>query len=276
MIKNVGAIREGQPITIVRDKVVGRNAHKIVRFSIDGREVGRLPKDVANYMSTLLDQELCQFEGTVVYAPHILQVGDDVILSIKCYLLPAALHTASFMSNSIPSSKRKTVNGKIQYDMPVLKKLALLQMFKNLGLTPTRSAMQSLDSSDNSLDRVIQSITSKDGDPIIDDEPAPEGMDMEEEDKKEVTDDQLNTIYEKAQVFDSQIKPMEPPNTIKLELKEYQKRALAWMTAKEANSYNDGDIDMRSMHPLWEEYCFPGEFSDEHKFFYFNPYSGKT
>jgi DNA repair protein RAD5 len=47
------------------------------------------------------------------------------------------------------------------------------------------------------------------------------------------------------------------------------------MTAKEALEYDDGDIDMRSMHPLWEEYSFPGEFADEHRFFYFNPYSGK-
>jgi DNA repair protein RAD5 len=131
-----------------------------------------------------------------------------------------------------------------------------------------------MNDADSSLDMVIKSITSKDGEPINDEAPT-EGMDMEEEEKKEVTDDQLNTIYEKAQVFDAQIKPMDTPDTITLELKEYQKRALAWLTAKEANSYEDDDVDMRAMHPLWEEYSFPGEFADEYRFFYFNPYSGE-
>jgi DNA repair protein RAD5 len=47
------------------------------------------------------------------------------------------------------------------------------------------------------------------------------------------------------------------------------------MTAKEATDYDDGDIDMRAMHPLWEEYVFPEECEGEIRFFYFNPYSGK-
>lgn len=48
------------------------------------------------------------------------------------------------------------------------------------------------------------------------------------------------------------------------------------MTAKEStDEYDDGDIDMRAMHPLWEEYEFPAECEGENRFFYFNPYSGK-
>lgn len=224
-------------------------------------------------MSTLIDQQLCLFEGIIVSAPRIISITDNVLLSIKCYLLPAALQTSTF---DAPLAKRRTAGRKApQYDMPVLKKLALLQIFKRLGLTPSRSAMQTMNDSDSSLDMVIQSITKEDGEPIKEEVPVAEDMDDEDEDKKEVTDDQLNTIYEKAQIFDSQIKPMEPPSTLTLELKEYQKRALAWMTAKEANYYDDGDVDMRVMHPLWEEYTFPGEFADEHRFFYFNPYSGK-
>lgn len=46
------------------------------------------------------------------------------------------------------------------------------------------------------------------------------------------------------------------------------------MTAKEAFEYENGDIDMRSLHPLWEEYVFPSECNTENKHFYFNPYNG--
>jgi DNA repair protein RAD5 len=47
------------------------------------------------------------------------------------------------------------------------------------------------------------------------------------------------------------------------------------MTAKEAFEFEDGDIDMRSLHPLWEEYMFPNECKSDQKFFYFNPYNGE-
>jgi DNA repair protein RAD5 len=48
------------------------------------------------------------------------------------------------------------------------------------------------------------------------------------------------------------------------------------MNSKEAYEQSDGDIDMRTMHPLWEEYEFPKECVGEHRFFYFNPYNGKA
>lgn len=47
------------------------------------------------------------------------------------------------------------------------------------------------------------------------------------------------------------------------------------MCNKESYELDDGDLDMRAMHPLWEEYTLPGDFVDEHRFFYFSPYSGR-
>lgn len=46
------------------------------------------------------------------------------------------------------------------------------------------------------------------------------------------------------------------------------------MCNKESYEHDNGDLDMRAMHPLWEEYTLPGDFVDEHRFFYFSPYSG--
>lgn len=43
----------------------------------------------------------------------------------------------------------------------------------------------------------------------------------------------------------------------------------------------DDDTDKLPMHPLWEEYCFPTDpsdntnLNDKKKHFYFNPYNGK-
>ncbi|KAI8373677.1 SNF2 family N-terminal domain-containing protein [Blakeslea trispora] len=278
MIKGHAPVKEGDPITIVRNKTTpakNGKTNRIVRFAHNGREIGRLSRDVADYMAVLLDQKLAFFEGTIIYCPQLLNLGEDIIITIKCYLLPEALHVNSFMSSTMPTSKRKSmIEDKKTQELPVLRKVALLQMFRQLGLKPVRSAIQSinaeygLDKQEDTWDRLIQSVTTSNT------PPTEKEQDSSEDETKEVSDGQLDTIYEKAQVFDAQIKPMSQPPTMTLELKEYQQRALAWMMAKETFDYEEGDIDMRSMHPLWEEYSFPGEFCDEHHFFYLNPYSG--
>ncbi|OBZ81326.1 DNA repair protein RAD5, partial [Choanephora cucurbitarum] len=282
MIKGLAPVKEGDPITIVRNKTTpakNGKSNRIVRFAYEGREIGRLSRDVADYMAVLLDQQLAYFEGNIIYCPHAVNLGEDIIISIKCYILPKAFHTNSFMSNAMPAAKRKPmIEDKRTQELPVKRKIALLQMFRQLGLKPVRSAIQSINAEcglgeqEDTWDRLIQSVTTSNT-PLAEKEQQEGSIDSEDE-KKEVSDGQLDTIYEKAQVFDAQIKPMSQPPTMTLDLKEYQQRALAWMMAKEAFDYEEGDIDMRSMHPLWEEYSFPGEFCDEHRFFYLNPYSG--
>ncbi|KAG1122047.1 hypothetical protein G6F42_011846 [Rhizopus arrhizus] len=277
LVKGRSPVNEGDSITIVRDKVgTASNANRIVRFACNGREVGRLPKEVASYVSVLLDQDICQFEGNIVWCPSNLKIGEDMILTIRCYLTAAGMHSASSAFDGTQKAKRKGIH---RHEIPASRKMALLQMFRNLGLKPVRSAIQKMNvaGGDDPWDALIQSVSAADANEIkagsSSQEQALEGDDMEE--KKAITDDQLDTIYEKAQRFDSQIQPADTPSTMALELKEYQKRALAWMCNKESYEHDSGDLDMRAMHPLWEEYTLPGDFVDEHRFFYFSPYSGE-
>ena len=219
LLKGSSPVSQGDRITIVRDKV-GKATNKIVRFAAaNGREVGRLPRDVAHYMASLLDQGLCTFTGSLVWCEPQLKIGDDMILSIQCYLSPAAMHTHSFSENQVPKTKKRNFDRSIQ-DPVLLRKLALLQLFRNLGLQPVRSSIKGMDlGGDNTWDKIIQSVTS-----AKEEETEQETQEDDEEQKKQVTDDQLDTIYEKAQVFDAQIQPMDQPDTMALELKEYQKR----------------------------------------------------
>ncbi|KAG2237950.1 hypothetical protein INT48_002511, partial [Thamnidium elegans] len=259
LTKGASPVKEGDKVNIIRDNVIN-SSNKIVRFSIRDKEIGRLPKEVADYISTLLDFKLCTFEGTIVWCPSTLKIGDDMILMIQCYLLP--IHSKDFTS-TLPVTKKRSIQKNV--DVNVLKKMALMRMFRNLALKPVRSSIQRMNmDGDETWDMLLQTVAQKE-----------EVVEEGEEEKKEVTDDQLDTIYEKAQVFDSHITAMNQPETMALELKEYQKRALAWMMAKETWEHEDGDIDMRSMHPLWEEYAFPNQYDSEYKFFYFNPYSGE-
>lgn len=219
---------EGDSITIVRDKVgTASNANRIVRFAYNGREVGRLPKDVANYVSVLMDQDICQFEGSVVYCPSIVKIGEDMLLTIRCYVTAAGMHSALFMSNGTHQAKKKD-RSIHRHEIPAARKIALLQMFRHLSLKPVRSAVQKMNvaGGDEPWDALIQSVAAADANEAKTEpssqEQALEGDDGEE--KKAITDGQLDTIYEKAQMFDSQIKPADTPKTMALELKEYQKR----------------------------------------------------
>ncbi|KAG2191703.1 hypothetical protein INT47_011364 [Mucor saturninus] len=271
LLKGPSPVKEGSVISIMRDKV-NNYSNKIVRFgSGGGKELGRLPKEVADYIAALIDFNLCKFEGTLVWCPPQLKIGEDMIILLKCYMLPAAMHTHTFMSSVIPKAKRGFNNRSVE-EPSTLRKIALLQIFKSLGLRPARSSIQRMNvGSDDTWDLLLQNVETKVEEPEED-----ETNEFDEEEKKEVSDDTLDHIYEKAQVFDSHIQPMEQPDTMALELKEYQKRALAWMTAKEStDAYDDGDIDMRAIHPLWEEYEFPAECEGDNRFFYFNPYSGE-
>ncbi|KAL9541494.1 hypothetical protein MBANPS3_009095 [Mucor bainieri] len=304
LVKGRSPVKEGDAITIVRDRVgTASNANRIVRFAHNGREVGRLPKDVANYVSVLLDQDMCQFEGNVVWCPSLLSIGEDMILTLRCYVTAAGMHSAMFLSSNNNTTQQQQRQQQQQakkqkkrdnsssssssalhrHEIPAARKIALLHMFRNLGLKPVRSAIQKMKvattggSAEEPWDALIQSVAeSNKPEQEQQQQQLLEEQGDDGEEKKAITDDQLDTIYEKAQMFDSQITPAETPATMALELKEYQKRALAWMCNKESyEQHDDGDLDMRAMHPLWEEYTLPGDFVDEHRFFYFSPYSGE-
>lgn len=208
-MKGPSPVKEGDKVNIVRDKVTN-TSNKIVRFSANGREIGRLPKEVANYISILLDLKLCTFEGSIVWCPSNLKIGEDMILMIQCYLLPNALRSDFTLNLPVPKKRSFTAVN----DPSEMKKIALINMFRNLGLRPVRSSIQRMNvQGEDTWDMLLKTVGSKE-------EPEEGG----EEEKKEVTDDQLDTIYEKAQVFDSHITAMEQPDTMALELKEYQKR----------------------------------------------------
>ncbi|EIE77372.1 hypothetical protein RO3G_02076 [Rhizopus delemar RA 99-880] len=265
-------VKEGDKIEIVKDKKVTDTTNRIVRFTYQGITVGRLPKDIANYVSILIDLNICQFEGSVVWCPEELRMGEDVILTIQCFILPSAMRINKFMSAFVPTLKKRQRMSSADQDTATLKKTSLIQLFRNLGMNPVRSAIRNMIGKDNTWDMILQSANMKEENNAAESD---EFQELDEgEENKQVSDDQLNTIYEKAQIFDAQITAVEQPDSLALQLKEYQKRALAWMMAKEALQHQDGDIDMRAMHPLWEEYCFPDK-DCEYQFFYFNPYTGE-
>jgi len=304
-----GLISVGESIRIERTKIrpptkVGRggkaiqapktNASRmridvVVRFTnTRGEEVGRLPKETADWVSTLMDQKVCRFDGVCFLAPDRVRVNDTIELQLRCSLLRNAFEASGFKK---PEDNNRTTGifeekeTSEEKDLR-LRQVALVKLFDEVNLHPTtvndttakhkrqgilqaaEIAEQYEKESDNKKPKSTQN-----GSSTPPDEEAEEGKELEQ--------DQLDSLYKKAQSFDFDTPVREPAETFTMDLRKYQKQALHWMMRKE----KDEKVDSKevSMHPLWEEYTWPVKDMDDQNVpsvanqnsFYVNPYSGE-
>lgn len=306
-----GLIKMGETIKIERTKIkaptkIGRggkatqtNAARmrgdvIVRFTNSrGEEVGRLPKETANWVSTLMDQKVCRFDGVCFLAPERIRVNDTIELQLRCSLLRRAFEAGGFQK---PEDNRTTgfFEEKETSDEKNLRlrQVAMVKLFDEVNLHPTtvndtsarhkrQGILQAAEiaeqydkEKENKKTKSTQDLKS-----IQDGRSTP--PEDEEEEGKELEQDQLDSLYKKAQSFDFDTPTREPSDTFIMDLRKYQKQALHWMVSKEKDEKSD-DKEV-SMHPLWEDYTWPVKDMDDQDVprvanqssFYVNPYSGE-
>ena len=303
-------IKHGESVNIERTKIklamkVGRGGKAIqpaklaasrmrsdiiVRFTnAQGQEVGRLPKETAAWVSTLLDQKVCHLQGICVYAPERLRINDTIYLQLRCSLLKRAFEAGGFVkpqdNNRITGifEEKETSEEK---DLR-LRQVALVKLFDEINLHPStinemtaKHKRQGLLQAAEIAEQYDKDDNSKKSKARPDEGSTPPADD-EAEDGQELEQDQLDSLYKKAQSFDFDTPVREPADTFAMDLRKYQKQALHWMISKEKDEKSDSKE--RSMHPLWEEYTWPDKDVDEHEMpivtdqysFYVNPYSGE-
>lgn len=258
----------------------------IVRFTNDkGSEIGRLAKESANWISTLMDQKCCGFDATCVYAPERLRTNDTVFIQLRCFFLKSAFHRPGFKlpdnrSTGLYEEKETTEERDLR-----LRQVALVRLFQEINLHPTKLSaaaarhsrqglLEAAELAEKQEKELAKTKKSDKGDKSGSSTPS------EDEDGTELEQDQLDTLYKKAQSFDFDTPESEPASTFAMTLRPYQKQALHWMLSKEKN-----EKEKRrevSMHPLWEEYAWPIKDADDKDLprvadepcFYMNPYSG--
>jgi DNA repair protein RAD5 len=268
------------------NNIASRRVDVIVRFTNSkGYEIGRLPRDVANWVSTLMDQKVCKFEGNCVYAPERIRTNDTILLQLRCSLLRTAFDMDGF---KLPDNRTTGIfeeKETLEEKELRLRQVALVKLFEEVSLLPSRTSETTAKHKRQGLLQAAEvaeqyeNQKSKSSDSAETGEPSP--LSDEAEDGKELEQDQLDTLYKKAQSFDFDAKAAEPADTFVMELRHYQKQALHWMMAKEKNE-KEHDREV-SMHPLWEEYTWPLKDFDNNDLplvanqekFYVNPYSGE-
>jgi DNA repair protein RAD5 len=112
----------------------------IVRFtSENGRQLGRLPVAMAEFIGITMDNGLAMYGGNIVEAPSKVRLGDSVLLSLRAYLRPHAFikSTASHEddhSKILHEGAETTIERQLRE-----RKSSLLKLFDMVGLRPRHS-----------------------------------------------------------------------------------------------------------------------------------------
>ncbi|TFK41996.1 DNA repair protein RAD5 [Crucibulum laeve] len=247
-----------------------------------GSEFGRLPKDVSSWVAKLLDYGIVEIRGTLTDCPDRLTTGCSLIVTLHIYILGSAFKPIS--SPEADDGPKIAFAEGLETDAESVlreRKSAILKLFSTVGLKPQAGAKYKGRKSDEKIheeamkrlgERKTKTVTEIVGD----------GEEIEVEDAEELSENDIDMIYKKAQHNDRNMAEMEAVETFSLTLRGYQKQALFWM-----HSLETGKMDARessSMHPLWSQYVFPVEpvhnngcidLTAEENPFYFNPYSGE-
>lgn len=304
-----GLLKAGDPVRIERTKqqpaqTLGRGGKVrqptrqkvdvIVRFTDSkGAELGRLEQETATWISTLLDQKICSFEGNCIFAPDRLRVNDTVYLQLKGFLLKQAFEASNYVKPLENNRQTGLFEAKETQDERDLRmrQVALVKLFVEINLQPSKINDQM---AKHKREGILQAAevaeryemdSKKTGPGSGKSTPAENGGSSppseENEEGEELEQDQLDTLYKKAQSFDFNTPVVEPSSTFAMDLRKYQKQALHWLVTKE--SAQKQDHKEQSMHPLWEEYQWPLKDVDgqtvpdvnDQEAFYVNPYSGE-
>ncbi|KAL6304876.1 SNF2 family N-terminal domain-containing protein [Sparassis latifolia] len=250
-----------------------------------GFEFGRLPQEVASWVSKLLDLDIVDFRGsTIIDCPAKLHSGADLIVSLSVHMKATAFKAPSTFSDERPKVMFNEGQETATEQMLRERKSALLKLFKVVSLKPTRGSSFTRKSRGELEKKDLEVLTQQ---PQIDKGKKPvrteivgDGEEVEVEGEgDDICDNELDLIYKRAQQNDQKLGEMDPADTFSLSLRGYQKQALLWMYSIETGIASAREA--RSMHPLWKEYTFPPEpgknmidLTDE-KAFYFNEYSGE-
>ncbi|SMQ48056.1 unnamed protein product [Zymoseptoria tritici ST99CH_3D7] len=265
-----------------------RTQDVVVRFtSQDGTELGRLEKDSAMWVGALIDQGVCHFEGHCIFAPERIITNDTVYLQLRCYILRPVFEAGNFIKPNDNNRQTGIFEAKEtneERDLR-LRQIGLVKLFSEINLQPsTTSEMAAKHKREGILQAAeiaeqydAQDRKGKDKDEAAGSSP-PSAEEAEE--GAELEQDQLDTLYKKAQSFDFNTPTAEPASTFTLDLRKYQKQALHWMLNKETREKSE---KQQSMHPLWEEYAWPKKDAEDKDLppvegqdcFYVNPYSGE-
>ncbi|SCV05217.1 LANO_0H02630g1_1 [Lachancea nothofagi CBS 11611] len=268
-----------------------------------GREVGRVPEEVAKVLFPLVDSDELDFEATMIYCNNRrLSVGDSFIVQLDCFLTSALFDNFSDMlergTDIFNGEKRGFTQNVVENEGELrmkARRLALLSLFDQVQLQPVVLRTESSPEHTPEATEVID-LDGIDGDQNLPEKDAIQPSQMQED---VLNVNQLKSLYKATLSMESSkhLPETEPnPEVFKLILRRYQKQGLTWLLRREREfdempntSSSSEDIDGDMMNPLWKQFRWPKNLSwasqkinsidldsqSDEEFFYANLHTGE-
>ncbi|SCU92579.1 LAFA_0F11518g1_1 [Lachancea sp. 'fantastica'] len=242
-----------------------------------GREVGRVPEEVAMILFPLLDDDELDFEATMIYCNNKrLSVGDSFIIQLDCFLTSVVFErnvagSERATTSALNTERRAFSTNVVENGEELLMKsrrLALLSLFDKVQLRPIALGP---DETPESTPEATEVIDLDEGDC--------EGLVASETDALHSTQiqedilnvNQLKSLYKATLSMESSKHLPETtprPEVFNLELRGYQKQGLTWLLRRERefdevpdSAAASQDIEGSMMNPLWKQFRWPKDLS---------------
>ncbi|KAH9464311.1 hypothetical protein Pst134EB_003839 [Puccinia striiformis f. sp. tritici] len=283
LIYSSAKLREGESVWLSRSSTnetkknhqksisTKREDHVVRLESKKNGAFARLNETFAKWIVKLIDQRLVAFEGKLMFPPTKSAIGATVHCYLKAYVLESAFVSPtdekfnsgsnlqkSKLSNFYNSPESKEDKPRIERQESVNK------LFETINLIASISSTSTTMKSNNRIN-TGQNSTNVKGDP----DGAEDGIDQQN----------IDLVYQKATAHDMSLDMRPPCDGFELPLRPYQQQGLSWLMKMEL-TLEDAREEV-SIHPLWEEYVFPGDEEDAsfnnllEERFYYNPYMGE-
>lgn len=202
-----GLLLHGQSVNIERQKIMSKPQGSkkatvarrktqdiVVRFTNSkGQEVGRLPQDIAEFVSTLIDQRICVFEGSCVFAPECIRTNDTIYLQLSCFMLREAF---ARKLAPVDGDRRTEFFGpkETEDERDIrLRQVSLVKLFDEIKLAPVRSNGIVQQHQRSGILQAAELAENRVNPP--DPKGTPSESQDEAEDGKELEQDQLDALY---------------------------------------------------------------------------------
>ncbi|SCU96936.1 LAME_0F17942g1_1 [Lachancea meyersii CBS 8951] len=241
-----------------------------------GREVGRVPEEVAMVLFPLLDTDELDFEATMIYCNNRrLSVGDSFIIQLDCFLTSVVFETdVNGSSKAKPAQnfeKPGYVTNVVESEEELRlksRRLALLSLFDQVQLRPVVTGPDETPESTPEVTEVID----LDGGDIENHATVEKDLIQPSQIQEDVLNvNQLKSLYKATLSMESSKhlpETVPDPEVFKLDLRRYQKQGLTWLLRREREfdeASNSGssleDVEGSMMNPLWKQFKWPKDLS---------------
>ncbi|POW04855.1 hypothetical protein PSTT_10095, partial [Puccinia striiformis] len=246
LIYSSAKLREGESVWLSRSSTnetkknhqksisTKREDHVVRLESKKNGAFARLNETFAKWIVKLIDQRLVAFEGKLMFPPTKSAIGATVHCYLKAYVLKSAFVSPTdekFNSEDKPRIERQeSVN----------------KLFETINLIASISSTSATTMKSNNRINTGKNATNVKGDP----DGAEDGIDQRN----------IDLVYQKATAHDMSLDMRPPCDGFELPLRPYQQQGLSWLMKMEL-TLEDAREEV-SIHPLWEEYIFPGDEED--------------